>query len=196
MNTNVNNHSAAIGWIGIFAVVALAVVWIGSYLQETCWTWGVNTISDFGVLGKSADIFNYGMIVVGLLISVYGIGKSFGSNSAGNNVAGNLLAIGGIFIAMMGLTTVDVYNGDYHKMVAMIGAILVFAGLMASAIQKYYDGEIIPVGIAIILFIAMFFCAITFGYAKGEVYCLIIAMIWAGIDAALMIVSGLKGAEQ
>jgi len=196
MNTNVNSHSSAVGWIGIFAVVALAVVWIGSYLEETCWTWGVNTISDFGVLGKSADVFNYGIIVVGLLISVYGVGKTAISNNVGFSVAGNLIAIGGIFIAMMGLLTIDIKNGDYHKMVAMIGAILIFAGLMASAIQQYHCGFTIPVGVAILLFIAMFFCAIAFGYAKGEVYCLLIAMIWAGMDAALMIASGLKGAEQ
>ncbi len=81
MNTNVNNHSAAVGWIGIFAVVALAVVWIGRYLEETCWTWGINTISDFGALGKSADVFIYGIIVVGLLISIYVVGKTAISNN-------------------------------------------------------------------------------------------------------------------
>ncbi len=196
MNTNVNNHSAAVGWIGIFAVVALVIVWAGSYLAESGWTLGVNTISDFGVLGKSADIFNYGIIVVGLLISVYGIGKSIYCNGVGNTVAGNLIAIGGVFIAMMGLLTVDVNNGDYHKMVGMIGAILIFAGLLATAYQQHADGLAIPAGMAILFFIAMFLCAIAFGYAKGEVYCIIIAMIWAGMDAALMILSGLKGAEQ
>ncbi len=196
MNTNVNNHSAAVGWIGIFAVVALVVVWLASYAQGIGWKFGINTISDFGVASKSADIFNYGIVVVGILISLYGVGKMAVSNKVGYSVAGNLLAIGGIFIAMMGLLTVDVKNGDYHKMAAMIGAILMFAGLMATAIQQYRDGLIIPIGIAIVLFIAMFFCALMYGYAKGQVICLIIAMVWACMDAALMISSGLKGAEQ
>ena len=195
MNANVNNHSAAFGWIGVLAVTAFCVMWLMCYLADSSWTWGTNTISDFGVSADAADYFNYGIIVVGMILAVYGLGKTQGSAVA-SRISGNLIAIGGIAIALMGVLTVDIQNGDYHKFVALIGASLVFLGLMIGAAQNYFDGKVLPVGIAMAIFIAMFFCAIEFGYAKGEVYCLVLAAVWGLVDAIFMIVDGIhKGAE-
>ena len=195
MNANVNNHSAAFGWIGVIAVTAFCVMWLMCYLADSSWTWGINTISDFGVSNTAAaDYFNYGVMIVGMILAVYGLGKTQ-SPAVASRVGGNLIAFGGIFIALMGVTTVDVNNGDYHKFVALIGATLLFLGLLICAAQNYLDGKVLVVGVAICAFILMFLCAVVFGYAKGEVYCLVIAAAWGLFDAIFMIVDGIKGAE-
>ncbi|MBO4502050.1 MAG: hypothetical protein J5707_00105 [Candidatus Methanomethylophilus sp.] len=191
MNANVNNHSAAFGWIGVLAVTAFCAMWLICYLADSSWTWGINTISDFGVSSAAADYFNYGVVLFGMILAVYGLGKTQ-SSAVTSRVSGNLIAIGAIFIALMGLFTVDIQNGDYHKLVALVGAGLLVLGLMLSAVQSYFDGKILAVGFAIGIFIAMFFCATQFGYAKGEVYCLVLAVIWGLVDSAFMITDGIN----
>ncbi len=194
MNANVNNHSAAFGWVGVFAATVFVAVWLMCIMADSSWTWGNNTISDFGISATAAaDYFNYGIVIVGMLLAVYGVGKAQGS-ATGATVSGYLIALGGISIALMGMTTVDVHNGDYHKLVAFVGAFLLIVGLLVSAAQNYFDGKVLAVGIAILVFIAMFFCAIQYGYVKGEVYCLVLAIIWGIADAAFMIVDGINGA--
>ena len=194
MNANVNNHSAAFGWIGILAVTAFAVVWLMCYLADSSWTWGSNTLGDFGISATAAaDYFNYGMIVVGMILSVYGLGKTQSSATI-NRVGGNLIALGGIAVALVGITSVDAPQADYHKLVALVGFFLIVIGLLLASVQRYYEGKVLAVGLAIIAFIVMFFATTQYGYEEGELYAVIIVALWGLVDAIFMIVDGINGA--
>ena len=195
MNANVNNHSAAFGWIGILAVTAFCVMWLMCYLADSSWTWGTNTLGDFGISATAAaDYFNYGMIIVGMALAVYGLGKTQ-SCSVVSRVGGNLIALGGVAIALVGITTVDAPQADYHKLVALVGFFLLVLGLLLASVQRYLEGKVLAVGIAIVAFIVMFFATTQYGYAEGRAYALIVVAIWGLVDAIFMITDGLKGAE-
>ena len=194
MNANVNNHSAAFGWIGILAVTAFTVMWLMCYLADSSWTWGSNTLGDFGISATAAaDYFNYGMIVVGMILSVYGLGKTQSSATI-NRVGGNLIALGGIAVALVGITSVDAPQADYHKLVALVGFFLIVIGLLLASVQRYYEGKVLAVGLAIIAFIVMFFATTQYGYEEGELYAVIIVALWGLVDAIFMIVDGINGA--
>lgn len=194
MNANVNNHSAAFGWIGILAVTAFVVMWLMCYLADSSWTWGSNTLGDFGISATAAaDYFNYGMIVVGMILSVYGLGKTQSSATI-NRVGGNLIALGGIAVALVGITSVDAPQADYHKLVALVGFFLIVIGLLLASVQRYYEGKVLAVGLAIIAFIVMFFATTQYGYEEGELYAVIIVALWGLVDAIFMIVDGINGA--
>lgn len=196
MKANVKNHQSAVGWVGIIAVVAFIVMWIACYTAESSWVWDADTLGTFGILENSENYFNYGIIIVGVLISTYGIGKACGGMYPGYAVSGNLMIIGGILIALMGIITADVQDGDYQKLVTVLGAFFIIAGLIASAVQNHYNGMIIPVGAAIIFFILMVFAYVQYGYIGGQIYFVILLAAWIVLDAAVMVSSGIIGAEK
>lgn len=197
MNTSVKNSSAAFGWVGIVAAVAFIVMWIACYQADSSWTWGVDALSNFGVSGTdAADYFNYGCVISGILLAIYGVGKAQSSNVKGYTVAGIMLALTGICVMAVGVFTNDVHNGDYHDFFAILASVFMFAGIIATAIQQYYDGLVIPVGIAMIFCLAIIMCTLVFNPEKYEVYSIVIALFWIIMDGALMVALCPKGGKQ
>lgn len=196
MKANVNNHSSAFGWVGIIAVVTFIIMWVLCYTAESSWAWDVNKLGEFGLLEKSADYFNYGIIIFGVLISAFGVGRALDPEHPGYAVSGALLIISGILFAMMGLITADVSDGDYQKYITFFGALFLVAGLVASAVQNHFNGMVIPVGAAIIMFILMVFLYVQYGFQEGQLYFVILLAAWTVLDAAVMIANGITGAEK
>lgn len=197
MKTDVKNHSAAFGWVGIAAVAAFSIMWLACFQADGFWTWGVNTLSDFGISATvAADYFNYGCILCGALVAIYGIGKIHSQKLTGYKVSGSMFALAGICLVMVGIFTKDFHNGDYHSVFACLTFIFLTAALLAGAIQQYYEGMVFPVGVAMIILMSLILCAIQFTFAKAEVYSIVAALIWIVLDAGLMIKSGIKGGKQ
>ncbi|MCQ2078989.1 MAG: DUF998 domain-containing protein [archaeon] len=197
MNTDVKNHSVAFGWVGIAAIAAFCIMWLACFQADGFWTWGVNSLSDFGVSATAAaDYFNYGCIVCGVLFAIYGVGKIHYARATGYQVSGIMFVLAGICFVMVGIFTKDFHHGDYHYFFAVLSFIFFTAALLAGAIQQYYDGMVLPVGAAIIILLTVILMGMTFTFAEAEVWAAVAFLIWGIIDAGLLIATGIKGGKQ
>lgn len=199
MNTNFKTHSAAIGWVGILAVTAFIAMWLACYQADSSWTWGYNSLSDFGISygTPAANYFNYGMVTVGALLAVYGIGRLQYNKKKGGYAAGGIfLAMAGFTILLIGLLTKDVQSADYHNFFAVLTAMFLALALIAITVQEYKDGMVLPLGVSIFVVVAIAAFALLFNFAKFEVYAIVAGLLWVAIDAAIMIATGIKEGRQ
>lgn len=195
MNTDAKTHSAAVGWVGIIAVVAFIVMWLACYGADSSWTWGYNSLSDFGISygTDAAAFFNYGLMISGALLGAYGIGRlQYNKGKAGYAAGGALLALAGFSMVGIALLTKDVQGADYHNLFAYMAALFISISLIVIAVQEYRDNMVFPVGVAIMLLIAVVCFALMFNFAKFEVYAIIAALIWVLMDSAVLIKTGIQ----
>ena len=120
-------HPGPFAAIGLLAAFAFAVIFAVAANADSSWIYGESMISDLGVsdVQLSADLFNYGCLIVGVLLFVFGVGKAaceFGCNRA----SGCMLAIAAIFLILIGYIHSDFGNGNTHE------AIAILLGLMRS----------------------------------------------------------------
>ena len=188
MNTDYRTHSAAIGWVGIIAVTAFVAMWLACYQADSSWTWGYNSISDFGISYSTAaaNYFNYGMLTVGALLAVYGIGR----------LQYNKLAMAGFTLLLIGLFTKDIHSADYHNFFAVLTAMFLALALISITAQEYLDGMIFPLAVAIFVVVAIGSFALLFNFAKFEVYAAVAGLIWVAMDAAIMVATGIREGKQ
>lgn len=194
MNTEVQTHSTATGWIGIIAVAAFCIMGLACYQADSSWTWCVDTLSEFGVSPTAAaNYFACGLVISGALLAVFGIGKvQCSQGKLGYNVSGALLAISGFALILVGLLTKDVANGDYHTFFAWMVAILFLAAVIVTVFQEFFDGNVLSVGISIVLLAAIASFAAMFSFEKFEAYAIALALIWVALNSVMMIISGIK----
>ncbi|MFC1754097.1 DUF998 domain-containing protein [Thermoproteota archaeon] len=88
----------------------------GSWGEDGSFSWQINALSDLGV-SKVANIFNYSLILAGILNIVFGIGllKAYGGTKI-SYLSIILLIIGGLFLSLIGLST-EAY-GSLHFFVS------------------------------------------------------------------------------
>ncbi len=197
MNTEVKTHSAAVGWVGIVAVAAFCIMWLACYQADSSWKWGVDAISEFGVSSTAAaDYFVYGFVIAGALLAAFGIGKvQCSQRKYGYVIAGTLFAISGIALVLVGILTKDVASGDYHTFFAWMLAVLFAVAVIVTVVQEYLDGNVLSVGVSMVLLFAAASFAILFEFEKFEVYAIILAMVWIILNSAVMIMNGIKGGK-
>lgn len=196
MNTDVKNHSAAFGWIGIVAVAAFCtVIAICSVLSDT-WTWCESVVSRFGIDDNQTvcDIYNYGSIVFGMLIAVYGLGR-IESKKYGYSVGGALFILAGICIAIMGIITCADSSRDIHRFFAILTAVFIVAAMVAIALQYRRDGNILALGITLVIWVMAFACFTQFEFSKYETYDTLMGYVWIVFDSIIMIKEGLNGGK-
>ena len=199
MNTDYRTHSAAIGWVGIIAVTAFVAMWLACYQADSSWTWGYNSISDFGISYSTAaaNYFNYGMLTVGALLAVYGIGRlQYNKKKAGYAAGGIFLAMAGFTLLLIGLFTKDIQSADYHNFFALLTAMFLALALISITAQEYLDGMVFPLAVAIFVVVAIASFALLFNFAKFEVYAAVAGLIWVAMDAAIMVASGIREGKQ
>jgi hypothetical membrane protein len=198
MNMFNKTPSSAFGWVGIIAVAAFCIMWLACYAADGTWVWGYNSITDFGISNTAAaDYFSYGLVIAGAFLALYGVGRLQTCNGKPGYAAGGcLLALTGIAIIVIGLLTKDVHSADYHNFFAILAGVFLSASVLAIAIQQYYCGKVLPVGVALVIVLAVIVFAYEFNFAKFEVYAIVAALIWVAMDAALMVKSGISGGAQ
>lgn len=194
MNTEAKTHFTAIGWVGVIAVVAFCVMWLACLSADSSWSWGNNSLSDFGVSRTdAADYFNYGLVIAGALLALYGIGRlQTNQKKLGFSVGGALLTLTGFAVVLIGMLTKDVDSGNFHDFFGILTIIFLSCAIIAITVQEYYDGRILPVGISLVIIFAVIGFAILFEFEEFEVWAIVAAMIWVLMDAALMIAAGIK----
>lgn len=128
--------AAGFGPAGIAAAFIFSIAWVVAAAADQSWILGSSYISDLGVsdVSLSKDLFNYGCMLAGVLMAVYGAGKAYAYKNA-ECASGILLVFAGIMLILIGF----VHEGDtYHRPISILFFIfLVFAILCAG----YADGK-------------------------------------------------------
>jgi hypothetical membrane protein len=105
------------GLIGIIApIFGLSAVVASTFLWED-FSWSSNALSDIGV-SPAADIFNYSLILVGILNFVFTIGfvKAYAKDTL-FYIGGTILVLGGGSLSLVGIFTED--YGALHSYVSL-----------------------------------------------------------------------------
>lgn len=198
MNTEVKTHSTAIGWVGVIAVVAFCIMWLACLGADSSWSWGNNSLSDFGVSHTdAADYFNYGLVIAGALLALYGVGRlQTSQKKIGFSIGGALLTLTGFAVILIGMLTKDIDSGNYHDFFGILTIIFLAVAVIAITAQEYLDGRILPVGVSLVLIFAVASFAIVFDFEEFEVYSIVACLIWVLMDAALMIAAGIQEGKE
>ena len=141
-----NRHPGPFAAIGLLAAFAFAVIMIVAINGDSAWVYGENMLSDLGIsdVQMTADLFNYGCMIVGILVFVYGLGKAVCETQC-NRASGCILAIAAIFLVLIGYIHSDFGNGNTHDTIAILFFLFLFIAMVLSAIGaltgSQYEGS-------------------------------------------------------
>ena len=184
-------HPGPFAVIGLIAAFALAIVIVTAIMGDPAWVYGENMLSDLGVsdVQSTADLFNYGCIVIGILVFVFGLGKSLCESSC-NRASGCMLAIAGIFLILVGYIHSDFGNGNTHDTIAILCYLFLFIAMVLSAIGDSRDGYRLNSALTVVLILIILGCCVGMNIESLEVIATACAIVWlAGISAKMIFTS-------
>ncbi|MCL2031747.1 MAG: DUF998 domain-containing protein [Methanomassiliicoccaceae archaeon] len=186
------DHSVAFAWFGMIGVAAFIIAWVCAASIDTAWEFGVNKLSEFGISDTDASLyFNYGCMITGALVAVFGVGCAVYAKNMGRAVGGALLVLGGVALALVGVYTMN--DGDLHSFAAVSAALLIFLAMIAFAAGNWIADKKIFAGIGIVLIFLLATMALVFDVAELEAYGIILVMMWFLAESVNMVLSSRKG---
>jgi hypothetical membrane protein len=184
-------QGTAFAWFGMVGVAVFIFVWLSASSIDASWQFGVNTLSEFGVSKTDARYyFNFGCMITGALVIIFGYGRAKYANNAGHVVCGILLALGGVLLALVGVFTMD---SDWHKIIAVLAALLLFMAIIAGAAGNWVEGRKIFAGVGIVIVFMLSAMCVAYDIPEFEAYGIILAMIWLLTESVNMLFSERKG---
>ena len=194
MTTVLKGTNFIAGWLGILALAVIIAAIVMS-AATSGWEFGLNSISDLGVMDGSL-IFNVGLIMAGILLIAYGTGRA--TYDTGLYGAGAICAaLAGIGIVLLAVFNLDMGSGYMHYLSAMWAALFLATAMIVNSIQLWRDGgnRRIIAGIAIGVFMISIITLIAMTPAQWETYTVFAALIWFILDIGTYLASGLKAKE-
>lgn len=194
MTTVLKGTNFIAGWLGILALAVIIAAIVMS-AATSGWEFGLNSISDLGVMDGSL-IFNVGLIMAGILFIAYGTGRA--TYDTGLYGAGAICAaLAGIGIVLLAVFNLDMGSGYMHYLSAMWAALFLATAMIVNSIQLWRDGgnRRIIAGIAIGVFMISIITLIAMTPAQWETYTVFAALIWFILDIGTYLASGLKAKE-
>lgn len=186
MNVSFRNPGpfAAIGFLAAFAMAVIISVAINA---DAGWVYGENTLSDLGVSDVElvSNLFNYGCMIVGILMIVFGLGKA-ATETGYNRGSGCLVAIAAVFMVIIGFIHSDFGNGNTHNIVAILTYLFLIAAIGLSAVGDWKVGGKLNAALSSILIVVILGCLAGMNIEKLEVIVTACAIIWVMGTSAKM----------
>lgn len=167
MTNNDRSISFLAGWAGFLAAVIVIVGIIGGALVSG-WRYGVNVLSDLGVMSPTAALFNYCLIFGGILLILHGSVR--GPKEVGaHKYSSCLIGFAGVFLMLGGVFTVDIDNGLVHYAALNIFTVLLLAAMLFEGYASKNEGlrGIIVGGIGVLAFVIV---AVSFFFLENPKY--------------------------
>jgi hypothetical membrane protein len=188
-----NDYSAMFAWLGLVGVVVFAIAWICAASLDASWQFAVNNLSEFGISDTAAKYyFNYGCVITGILVTLFGAGRTIFAKNLGHAVGGALLFSGGIALAFVGVYTMDPATNDIHVLLAITAAAFFFGAIVAATFGNWYSDKKIFAGIGIIVILCLIPMIFFLEIAALEAYGIILVMIWIAAECLNLIISSKK----
>ncbi len=172
---------------GICGAFAFAVLWLVAVFADSSWVFGENTLSDLGVseVSAAADAFNFGCMITGCLVVIYGIGKAWSCKGYAA-ASGAYILVSGILLVLIGLFTED--SGNIHNYFAILFFILILLAVIITAVGDSKAGNNLFAavgGIVALIAISGLFIESIEGAEAIAVICILAWLVFDSIKLAL-----------
>jgi hypothetical membrane protein len=175
----------------MIGVAVFVIAWVCAASVDTAWQFGVNNLSEFGISDTDARLyFNYGCILAGIIVAIFGAGRALNTENAGHTAGGAFIAVGGVFLALIGVFTMD---SSLHNLVAVSAALFILMGIVAVTAGNWAADRKIIAGAGIVFVVFLSVMLLVFDVAELEAYGIILALVWFLIESVNMILLGKKG---
>jgi len=176
--------------VTLCGVVAFLFAWFVATLYDPDWTYGVNMMSELGIAESemSRALFNYGCMVGGGGVIVFGVGRLMASNKPLFKMATVPMLFAGLFLMLVGVFPMDFGDGNTHDMVATMMAIFLMVSLLVQGIDDVAGGRRNMGILAFAIFIISVMLALTTPLAFFEPTATILVAIWFTVLAYLMLI--------
>lgn len=178
------------GIAAICGAFIFAIAWIVAACGDLSWMVGEDTLSVLGVsdVQVSADAFNYGCMVTGVLFAIFGLGK-FAFETKCNRASGAMILIAGIALIGVGIFTKDYGNGNPHLIVAYAFFLFLVISAVLSGIGDYNEKKTIPLAVTVVLFTTALITFAIQPLAMAEAVTVVCALIWAVVQGTKLAMS-------
>ncbi len=124
--------------IGVVATIIFASIWIVAASNDPLWVFGESMLSDMGVSEErlTADLFNYGCMLTGALLAVFGLGRSITSSDRFIGVA---IVFAGAFLFLIGMF--DENTGAIHDACASLFFIILILTMFVTIVTDWNHGR-------------------------------------------------------
>ncbi len=181
-------HPGLFAVIGLLVAFAFAIVLVVAINGDTAWVYGENMLSDLGIsdVQLTANFFNYGCIIFGIFLFIYGIGKAMCEISC-NRASGCFVAIAAIFLILIGHIQSNFGNENTHEAIALLFFLFLFVSMVLSAIGDWRDNYKLNSALSIIAILVILGCAVGMNIESLEVITIACAIVWiAGISVKMI----------
>lgn len=175
--------------VGICAAFMFALALVSAINADASWVYGESSLIDLknSSVQVAADLMQYGSIVFGILLIVFGFGKGIVENKCGR-ASGFMLAIAGVFVVLLGLDT-QIGNENVESSLQILFLALLTISVVLSAYGNWYEGKNLNVALIVILFVVAF-VAVCFKPLEASVVIIIACMlIWIVGESVKMILN-------
>ena len=180
-----NRSAAGFGAIGLVAAFIFSVVWVVAACADPSWTFGNDYVSKLGVssVNVAADMFNYGCILVGILMFVYGIGKAYAYRGA-ECASGMLMMIAGALLFAIGI----VHSGeDYHFLFSVLLMVCLAFAIIAAGSADGKEGRMLNAAVCACVLAAAAIAFLGISPEMGEAVMIAGTIAWVAADSLKLI---------
>ncbi len=175
---------AAIGFLAAFALAVIITVAINA---DASWVYGESKLSDLGIsdVDLTKNLFNYGRIIVGILIVVFGVGKAYTENGC-NCASGCFVAFAAVFLIIAGFLQTSSGNSDTVEAAALFVCIFQVVAVALSAVGDWKDGAKLNAALSSILILIIIGCLVGMNIEKVQVIAIACNIVWMlGVSAKM-----------
>ena len=194
MNVSYRNPGpfAAIGFLAAFALAVVITVAINA---DTSWVYGESKLSDLGVsdVDLAKNLFNYGCIIVGVLIVVFGVGKAYNEDGC-NCASGCFAAFAAIFLIIAGFLQANSGNSDTVESVVLLVSIFQIIAVALSAVGDWKEGAKLNAALGSILILIIVGCVAGMNIEKVQIIAIACYIVWMLGASAKMTYNSRKAA--
>ncbi len=179
--------AAGFGAIGVAAAFIFSIAWVVSATADPSWVLGSSYVSDLGVsdVSLTKDIFNYGCILTGALIMIYGAGKAYAYKNA-ECASGILLVFAGFMLILIGL----IHEGEpYHRAISILFFIFIAFAIISAGYSDGKAGRMLNAAAAAFAVSAALMALFGISVQMGESIAVIGALAWIVCDGMKLILS-------
>lgn len=174
----VKKSNAPFAVAGLCGAFLFAVVWLVAAMADGAWIFSEDLFCDLGLSynGTSSNLFQYGLILTGLLLAYLGIGKVMREKGV-NCAAGVFTFITGVNLVILGGFVLDV-NADIHETAIALALVFAFLSAALSACGDFRNGKSLSGSASAIIAIGMFATCISGSLAFIESWVMVLLILW------------------
>jgi hypothetical membrane protein len=174
---------------GVCGILLPVVIFtcLGLSVASSPWfTWTQHALSDFGIQESTAFLFNYGMIIGGLLAFIFSLGLM---RILANKIGAFVLALSSLALIGVGIFPETVFT--IHFLTSSSFFILLAFGLLIIGVTSGYNAFERTIGLLAMVLVLIALGSTVFlfhfdGIAVTEAFCCFPAFIWCAIVGVKM----------